>query len=118
MAKSINTVFVQLIVDVGIRQTAELAKRVGISSIDLNKPVYGGIAIGTQEVSPLDMASAFSVFAARGLRAEPTPVLRITQQDGKVIENDTGERTKRVLDEAVADNVTDILKGVIQHGTG
>ncbi|MDQ1498673.1 MAG: penicillin-binding protein, partial [Actinomycetota bacterium] len=42
--KSINTVFVQLIVDVGIKQTAELAKRLGITSIDLNKPVYGGIA--------------------------------------------------------------------------
>ncbi|HYH48793.1 MAG TPA: transglycosylase domain-containing protein, partial [Acidimicrobiia bacterium] len=71
MVASINTVFVQLIVDVGIKQTAEVAKRLGITSIDLDKPVYGGIAIGTQEVSPLDMSSSFGVFAARGLRAEP-----------------------------------------------
>jgi penicillin-binding protein 1A len=117
--KSINTVFVQLIVDVGIRQTAELAKRVGITSIDLNKPVYGGIAIGTQEVSPLDMASAFGTFANRGLRAEPTPVLRILDKDGKVVEDNTkGLRSDRVLEEAVADNVTNILKGVITSGTG
>jgi penicillin-binding protein 1A len=117
--KSINTVFVQLIVDVGIKQTAELAKRLGITSIDLNKPVYGGIAIGTQEVSPLDMSSAFGVFSARGLRAEPTPVLKITQRDGSVLEdNTTQDRTTRVMEEPVADNVTKLLTGVIQHGTG
>ncbi|HEV7865295.1 MAG TPA: transglycosylase domain-containing protein [Acidimicrobiia bacterium] len=119
IAKSINTVFVQLIVDVGIRQTAELAHRLGITSIDLSKPVYGGIAIGTQEVSPLDMSSAFGVFSARGLRAEPTPVLKITQRDGTVVEDNTQEdRTTRVLEEPVADNVTKLLTGVIQHGTG
>jgi penicillin-binding protein 1A len=117
--KSINTVFVQLIVDVGIKETAALAKRMGITSINLDKPVYGGIAIGTQEVAPLDMASAFGVFAARGLRAEPTPVLKITDRDGNVVEdNSSPERTGRVLDEPVADNVTKVLEGVIQHGTG
>jgi penicillin-binding protein 1A len=117
--KSINTVFVQLIVDVGIKQTAELAHRLGITSIDLSKPVYGGIAIGTQEVSPLDMSSAFGVFAGRGLRAEPTPVLKITQRDGTVLEdNTTQDRTTRVMEEPVADNVTKLLTGVIQHGTG
>jgi penicillin-binding protein 1A len=116
--KSINTVFVQLIVDVGIKQTAELAKRLGITSID-PEHVYGGIAIGTQEVSPLDMASAFGVFANRGLRAEPTPILKITDRDGKVVEDNTlTERTSRVLEEPVADNVTQILKGVIEAGTG
>src|SRR5579884_4534019 len=87
LTHSINTVFVQLIVDVGIKQTAELAHRLGITSIDLSKPVYGGIAIGTQEVSPIDMASAYGVFDARGLRADPTPVLKITQRDGTVVED-------------------------------
>ena len=117
--KSINTVFVQLIVDVGIKQTAELAHRLGITSIDLSKPVYGGIAIGTQEVSPLDMSSAFGVFAARGLRAEPTPVLKISQRDGTVLEDNTQQdRTTRVMEEPVADNVTKLLTGVIEHGTG
>jgi len=117
--KSINTVFVQLIVDVGIKQTAELAHRLGITTIDLSKPVYGGIAIGTQEVSPLDMSSAFGVFSARGLRAEPTPVLKISQRDGTVLEDNTKQdRTTRVMEEPVADNVTKLLVGVIQHGTG
>ncbi|HVW34663.1 MAG TPA: transglycosylase domain-containing protein, partial [Acidimicrobiia bacterium] len=119
LTHSINTVFVQLIVDVGIKQTAELAHRLGITSIDLSKPVYGGIAIGTQEVSPLDMASAYGVFDARGLRAEPTPVLKITQRDGTVLEDNTTEdRTTRVMEEPVADNVTKAMTQVIEHGTG
>jgi penicillin-binding protein 1A len=119
LTHSINTVFVQLIVDVGIKQTAELAHRLGISSIDLSKPVYGGIAIGTQEVSPLDMASAYGVFDARGLRAEPTPVLKITQRDGTIVEDNTQEdRTTRVLEEPIADNVTKAMTNVIEHGTG
>jgi penicillin-binding protein 1A len=118
MAKSINTVFVQLIVDVGIKQTAELAKRLGITTMDPDK-AYGGIAIGTQEVSPLDMSSAFGVFAARGLRAEPTPILRITERDGSVLEDNTlQDRTTRVLEEPVADNMNKVLTGVIEGGTG
>ena len=118
MAQSINTVFVQLIVDVGIKQTAEVAKRLGITTMDPDK-AYGGIAIGTQEVSPLDMSSAFGVFAARGLRAEPTPILKITQRDGSVLEDNTQtDRTTRVLEEPVADNVNKVLTGVIEGGTG
>jgi penicillin-binding protein 1A len=118
MAASINTVFVQLIVDVGIKQTAEVAKRLGITSIDPDKAL-GGIAIGTQEVSPIDMSSTFGVFAARGLRAEPTPVLKITKQDGTVLEDNTVEdRTTRVLEEPVADNMNKVLTGVVEGGTG
>jgi len=59
------------------------------------------------------------VFAGRGLRAEPTPVLKITQRDGTMLEDNTQEdRTTRVMEEPVADNVTKLLTGVIQHGTG
>ena len=65
------------------------------------------------------MSSAFGVFAARGLRAEPTPVLKISQRDGTVLEDNTQQdRTTRVMEEPVADNVTKLLTGVIEHGTG
>ena len=125
--QSINTVFVQLVGDVGVKETAETARDLGIGGIDPGKPVYGGIAIGTQEVSTLDMASAYGVFAARGLRAEPTPVVRITRPGDRsgsgggadrVVEDNTRVRTRRVLEEPVADTVTDLLEGVVQHGTG
>ncbi|HYH49304.1 MAG TPA: penicillin-binding transpeptidase domain-containing protein, partial [Acidimicrobiia bacterium] len=58
-------------------------------------------------------------FAARGLRAEPTPVLKITKRDGTVLEDNTTEdRSTRVLEEPVADNMNKILTGVIEGGTG
>jgi penicillin-binding protein 1A len=59
------------------------------------------------------------VFAARGLRAEPTPILKIVQRDGTVLEDNTTEdRTTRVLEEPVADNMNKVLSGVIEGGTG
>lgn len=115
--KSINTVYVQLILDAGIRETAELALRMGITGMDPAK-AKGGIALGTQEVSPLDMASAFGVFATGGMRAVPSPILRITDRDGRVIEDNTSARSTRVLEKPIADNVTAILEGVLTKGTG
>jgi len=116
--KSINTVFVQLIVDVGIKETAALAKRMGISGIRLDQPLYGVMAIGTQETSALEMASAYGTFANRGLRVAPTPVLSITDPKGKKVEDNREPQGQRVLDEVVADNVTNVLEGVIAKGTG
>ncbi|MDQ3947405.1 MAG: transglycosylase domain-containing protein, partial [Actinomycetota bacterium] len=115
--KSINTVFVQLIVDVGIRETAELAKRLGIDGIDLDEKLYGVMAIGTQETSALEMASAYGVFANRGVKVGATPVLTITDPKGKFVEDNREPDGERVLDEVVADNVTNVLEGVIAKGT-
>ena len=115
--KSINTVFVQLIVDVGIRETAELAKRLGIAGINLDEKLYGVMAIGTQETSALEMASAYGIFANRGLKVGATPVLTITDPEGKKVEDNREADSERVLDEIVADNVTNVLEGVIGKGT-
>jgi penicillin-binding protein 1A len=116
--KSINTVFAQLIADVGVRPTAELALRMGIKGIDLSQKLYGVLAIGTQEVSPLEMASAYGVFADHGLRVEPTPVVRILGAHGDTVEDNRTPAGQRVLSEPVADNVTAVLEGVIAKGTG
>lgn len=118
IAHSINTVFVQLISDVGVQQTGELASRLGITSIDTNKTIYGSIAIGSYEVSPLDMASAYGVFGTGGLRVDPTPILKITTKDGVLIEDNSSRQPYRVLDENVANNVTKSLTGVVLRGTG
>jgi penicillin-binding protein 1A len=117
--KSINTVYAQLVQDVGVKESAELARRMGITTSDPDNPNYGlSFALGAQEVSPLDMASAFSVFAGRGRRAEPTPVLRVDEPGGKVLLDNQDPAPKRVISELVADNVTDVLRGVITSGTG
>jgi membrane peptidoglycan carboxypeptidase len=80
---------------------------------------YGiALTLGAAETSPFDMAAAYSVFANRGLQQPATPVVKVTDADGKVLEDNTKRRPKRVLAEAVADNVNDVLKGVVQFGTG
>ena len=121
---SVNTVFAQLIADIGIKDTAEMAHRLGITMVDPNgkqpngEPYGVSLTLGAAEVSPLDMAAAYSVFAARGVQFPATPVVKVTDAHGKVLEDNTKRKGKRVLAEAVADNVTDVLKGVITGGTG
>ena len=121
---SVNTVFAQLIVDVGVKDTAEMAHRLGVTMVDPDgkqpngQPYGASLTLGAAEVSPLDMASAYSVFAARGVQYPATPVVKVTDAHGKVLEDNTKRKGKRVLAEAVADNVTDVLKGVISGGTG
>ena len=121
---SVNTVFAQLIRDVGVKETAEMAHRLGLTMVgpngkDARGRTYGvSLTLGAQETSPLDMAGAYSVFAARGLQALPTPVVKVIDATGAVLEDNTRPSTKRVLNEVVADNVTDVLRGVITSGTG
>ncbi len=117
--RSVNTVYTRLILDIGVDKVMALAKRMGLTSVrDYDPSVHSAaVALGTESVAPLDMASAYGVFAARGLRAEPTPVLRVLDRDGKVLVDNTAPTTERVLGEAVADNATDILRGVLVSGT-
>jgi penicillin-binding protein 1A len=120
-ASSINTVFAQLVRDVGCKDTAETAKKLGITAAWYSPDFHtcsGTYALGVIDVSPLDMAAAYSVFANRGVRMSATPVLKVIDADGNVLEDNSKRQGERVLDEAVADNVTDVLRGVISGGTG
>ncbi|MDQ3107119.1 MAG: transglycosylase domain-containing protein, partial [Actinomycetota bacterium] len=119
--KSINTVYAQLVRDVGCKETGEMAKKLGVTSAWYSPQVHtcsGSYALGTLDVSPLEMASAYGVFANRGLRQDSTPIVRVEDRDGSVLEDNRRREATRVIDEVVADNVTDIMKGVITGGTG
>ena len=122
---SINTVYAQLVRDVGCKDAGEMAKKLGITAAWYSPQFHtcsGTYALGVIDVSPLDMASAYGVLAARGKRVDPTPVLLATELGPKgeraVLEDNTEPKAKQVIPEAVADTVTDILRGVITDGTG
>ena len=123
-ANSVNTVFAQLIRDVGVPETAEMAHRLGLTMVNPKgiapdgTPYGVSLTLGAAETSPLDMAAAYSVFANRGLQQPATPVVKVTDANGNVLEDNTKRKPKRVLAEVVADNVNDVLKGVVQGGTG
>ena len=123
--RSINTVYAQLVRDVGCRQTAEMARNMGLTSAWYSPQFHtcsGTYSLGVIDVSPLEMASSFGVFAARGERVPPTPVLEVAEftVDGQrvVLEDNSAPQPQRVLDQIVADAVNDILEGVITGGTG
>lgn len=117
-ASSMNTVFAELVYDLGPQVARETATRLGISSLDAQHDYGVSLALGSAEVSPLDMAGAYAVFANHGVRAAPTPIRRVLDAQGTVLEDNTIPRGDRVLNAAVADTVTDVLTGVIESGTG
>jgi penicillin-binding protein 1A len=111
---SVNTVYAQLIDEVGPDKVAELARSMGIRT-DL--PEVVSLALGTGEVTPLDMAAAYATLASGGIYRRPTGVRWITDSQGQVVERlDTGGR--RALPEDTANEVTDILLDVVAGGTG
>jgi penicillin-binding protein 1A len=122
---SVNTVFAQLIGNVGVKPTAELAHRLGITRVNADgtdavtgQQFQSSITLGSPDVAPLDMAAAYSVFAARGLQNAATPIVKIEDSTGTVLEDNTKRDPKRVMQEVIADNVNDVLRGVISGGTG
>jgi penicillin-binding protein 1A len=111
---SINTVYAQLILDVGPQNAIDLATRMGIKSPLM---AYPSAVLGTNDVSPLDMATAYSTLANRGVAVPPTMVLRVVGPRGQIVYQH--ERTqKRVLPADLVDTETGVLTQVVDRGTG
>ncbi|UCD81715.1 MAG: hypothetical protein JSW26_09915, partial [Desulfobacterales bacterium] len=112
--KSVNSVAAQLVERTGPEAVVATARRCGIESP--LKPVFS-VALGTSGVSPLEMASAFAAFATGGVRHEPFLIHRVEDPLGRVLEEHiVGGR--RTLDATVAFQVVDMMRGVIDEGTG
>jgi membrane peptidoglycan carboxypeptidase len=92
----------------GIPNVINLATRMGIPGLaDANH--YGlSLALGTQEVSPLDLTSAYADFAADGVRNPPTGILSVTKGDGSVLEQFQANPSQ-VLDQNVAREMNSML---------
>jgi penicillin-binding protein 1A len=116
--QSDNTVYAQLTLDVGPRYVWQMAHRLGIHMTP-DRPV-ASIGLGTQSVSPLDMAAAYSTFAALGIYAKPMAITKVVLPGGHV-DTDSGwgkPQTKRALSEGVAWKVNDVLQQNAAYGTG
>ena len=111
---SVNCVFARLIWEIGARDVARTAKRMGITSF---VPAFPSIALGSAPVSPLDMASAFGTLAAGGILNKPTGIIKIIDADENVIYEHKPTGT-RVLSPNIAWATTQQLFGVVSGGTG
>ncbi len=114
--KSVNSVYAQVILDVGAQKVADTATTLGIETPITAVPAIalGGLKEG---VTPLEMASAYGTLANGGVRIAPHAILEVRDADGEIIKR---ERPKgvRAIPANVAYLTTDILKGVITKGTG
>ena len=114
LAGSVNTMSARLIDMVSPENVVRLAKAAGIKT---DIPANPSIALGAVELSLLEMVSAYSTFANRGLRVSPMIITRIEDKNGTVLDEFTPE-TQEVLSEESAYVVLNLLEGVTQSGSG
>jgi penicillin-binding protein 1A len=111
---SFNTLYAQLILQVGPKKGVDMATRLGVTSSLLALP---SAVLGANNVTPLDMASAYGTFANRGVHVSPVFITKITRADGTIVYENIHKQTKAVSS-SIADTVTTVLQQVIARGTG
>ncbi|KPL07685.1 hypothetical protein AMJ86_03420 [bacterium SM23_57] len=108
---------------VSVRLVLELAKPIQVVSyahqMGIESPLdtVSAIVLGCSGVTPLELTSAYSALAARGLRAEPIAIRRIVDRHGNVVEENS-PRKDVVLSEETAYLMTSMLESAINRGTG
>ncbi|HDI59853.1 MAG TPA: PBP1A family penicillin-binding protein [Desulfobacteraceae bacterium] len=113
LMRSVNTISAQLVARTGPAAVVDTARRCGIESP--LAPVYS-VALGTSEVSPLEMAGAFATLATGGVRHPPFGIRRVEDAHGRVIaEHIAGG--DQVLDPLVTYQLVDMLRAVVDQGT-
>ena len=115
LAFSINTVSARLAIDIGPENVVETAYRMGFST---NFQPVPSIALGTQEVSLLELTSAYAPFANGGYGVVPNVITRITTTDGEVLFEETPAGPGRILTDEQVGMMNDMLQTGVQAGTG
>jgi penicillin-binding protein 1A len=114
MAQSRNIPALKLADKIGIRTVEDYARKFGITS---PLPPYLPVALGAAEVTLLEQTSAYSVFPDDGVRLVPRFVTKVTDYDGRVLEEDYPD-VKDVISSRTARIMTSMLEAVVEHGTG
>lgn len=115
--RSVNTYFIQLIENTGVMPVADMAGRLGMSSIHTSGPKAvtprdAALTLGDFDTSPLQVANVYATLAAGGVRCDPVAVTSIVR-DGKEELPIADADCQQTIDPAVAAKVNDVLLGVI-----
>jgi penicillin-binding protein 1A len=114
LANSLNTVSVRLTLEVTPEAVVRTAYRLGITS--MLEP-NASIALGTSEVAPIEMVTAYSTFANGGLAVTPHVVTRIRTTDGKVLYDRAAQPLGRIVDPRYVGMMNTMLQQVLLSGT-
>jgi len=110
---SLNIPAVKVGQEVGLNNVVEVCRMLGITSpID---PVIS-LPLGSVDITPLEMASAYATFASNGWRSDTTFIAQVSDSTGEVLLDNT-PRPRLVLDPWAAASINDVLQGVINQGT-
>jgi penicillin-binding protein 1A len=115
MARSSNSVAVQLTHEAGPGAVARVARRLGINS-DLQ--AVPALALGTSEVTPIELTSAYTAIANAGQGVMPHAIVRIRTASGKVLYRRRGSGMGRVIRDQEAAELTAMLRETVTTGTG
>jgi penicillin-binding protein 1A len=111
-----NTITAQVMRDVGLPPVIKLAQNLGIRQSKLAS--VPSLALGTSPVTLLEMVSGYSSIAAQGEYRKPIFVRRITDRDGNVIADFANVKPERAMSQAASVTLIDMLRGVVNRGTG
>ncbi|PIS38451.1 MAG: penicillin-binding protein [Nitrospirae bacterium CG_4_9_14_3_um_filter_53_35] len=114
LENSLNIPTIRLLRNVGIQNCMDLAKRLGIEeplTPDLS------LALGTSEVTLRELTAAYAAFAAQGVYSSPMLITQVYDRNGRILENHQPEQ-RIAFDEDAAFQMTYLLEGVVQSGTG
>lgn len=128
LARSLNNVTVRLLPEIAgnpgttqledlepaARKIKQMASNLGIDMS--NTPPYPSIALGTAEVSLLELVSAYTTFANEGVHIEPIAITRIEDKEGNIIKEYNPEMREEVISPETAYMMVDMMRGVIRGG--
>jgi penicillin-binding protein 1B len=114
LAFSLNVATVKVAEMVGYGRVVDMARQLGLDDDIQPTPA---VALGAYDMTPLEVAAGYTVFANSGTRAEPVLIDRVIDYQGGVIER-SPIQTRKALDPRVAYQITTLLEDVIDHGTG
>jgi penicillin-binding protein 1A len=114
LEQSRNVPAVRVMDQLGPKQVISYARRLGLES---PLPPYLAVALGAAEATLLEMTSAYSVFPNQGVRMRPYSILKVTDREGNVLEENRPE-PKDAIRADTAFVMTNLLRGVVQRGTG
>ena len=113
LARSYNIPAVRAAIDAGVPNVIKEASAIGIES---RLEPYPSVSLGSFEVTPLEIAYAYSAFANLGVKAEPISILAVSTREGKLLEN-REVKMKRVAPAGICYVMNDILQDVFNYGT-
>ena len=114
-AFSLNTVAVRLAQEVGTRTVADMAQRFGITTRVSTNP---SMALGSSEVRLIDMTRAYASIQSGGVAVAPYGIRRVTTADGTLLYQHQNDTSRVLVAPWVAAQMTDLLQGVVTHGSG